>query len=151
MTRGTTSVEFEGPHSLQRAKDVLSSYDLGKVERISIELEETFEDKAEPVDESGSEDDKDDDRELKQIRPETNHHKVLSAVKRLADDQPVSGNEVFAASEDIKEGSAFASLSKLYNRRLLDRERVNDGSGTHYEYEITSYGEAELDRIGLYK
>ncbi|WP_254521989.1 hypothetical protein [Natrinema caseinilyticum] len=149
MTKGTTSVEFEGPHSLQRAKDVLSSYDLGKVERISIEVEETFEDETKSSDESSGESKDDDDRELKQIQPNTNHHKVLSAVKRLEDDGAVSGNEVYEKSEDIKEGSAFASLSKLYQRRLLDRERVNDGSGSHYVYEITNYGEAEIDRIGL--
>ncbi|ELY49862.1 hypothetical protein [Natronorubrum bangense] len=150
MTKGTTSVEFEGPHSLQRAKDVLSSYDLGKVEKISIEVEETFEDETEDATSDEESTKEDDDRELKQIRSGTNHHKVLSAVKQLEDDGAVSGNEVYEKSNDIKEGSAFASLSKLYKRRLVDRERVSDASGSHYVYEITNYGEAELDRIGLY-
>lgn len=152
MTTSKQSFEFEGPNALETAKNILSNYEIsGDLQRISVELEEKHE--LEGGTEGNEQSAEEDNRELKQIRPDTNHHKVLTTVKELEQqgESPVSGTKVYENVENVKEGSVFASLSKLWNRRLVERERVKEGSQHHYVYEISGYGDQELSRIGMWE
>lgn len=152
MTEAKNTFEFEGEKALETAKTVLSNYNIeGSVERISVEIEEAYEERDEG---NGQSADDSDDRELKQIRSNTNHHKVLTAVKEMqgAGKTPVSGKQLhkYIGDDEIKEGSVYASLNDLYNRRLVERERVKR-DGTHQNvYEMTGYGDEELKRLGTY-
>lgn len=152
MPGAKSSFEFKGEKALETAKAVLSNYEIeGEVERVSVEIE-----KNSTVDEEGNEQSSSgsDDRELKQIRSDTNHHMVLTAVKELqgAGETPVSAKEIHKhiGSDEIKEGSVYASLNDLYSRRLVNRERIKQ-DGTHKNvYEMTGYGDEEIKRLGGY-
>jgi hypothetical protein len=152
MPTSKQSFEFEGPHALETAKTILSNYDIsGEVEKISVELEESHQ--KEGVDSEGNEQSaEEEDRELKQIQTGTNHHKVLTAVKNLADKgySPVTGTQVAENASDVKEGSTRASLYDLWKRRLVERERIKKGGNYQYEYKISGYGEQEISRIGMW-
>lgn len=152
MSQAKRSFEFEGQKALETAKTVLKNYEIeGRVERISVEIEESY-----TEDEEGNEQsvDESDDRELKQIRSNTNHHMVLTAVKELqgAGETPASAKKIHGhiGEDEIKEGSVYASLNDLHTRRLVDRERIKQNNSHKHVYEMTGYGDEELKRLGSY-
>ncbi|WP_262180582.1 hypothetical protein [Haloarcula laminariae] len=151
MPTAKQSFEFEGDRALETAKTILSNYEIqGSVKRISVELVEEQE-----VQDEGNEKSADptDDRELKQIRANTNHHIVLTGLKELdeADKTPASSNDIYNhKSDQIKEESVYAALSNLYDRRLVERERIKEGSNHHYVYSMNGYGQEELNRVGIH-
>jgi hypothetical protein len=153
MTEAKRSFEFEGEKALETAKTVLSNYEIeGKVERISVELEEKY--TSEDDKGNGQTDQSGDDRELKQIRPNTNHHVVLTAIKKLQDkgETPATARDIHDYLDgQIKEGSTYAALSHLYDRRLVDRERVKKGGNAKNIYEMSGHGDEELKRLGMHE
>jgi DNA-binding MarR family transcriptional regulator len=155
MTQAKRSFEFEGEKALETAKTVLSNYEIeGQVERISVELEESY--KGEGADKGNGQTDSDsdsEDRELKEIQAGTNHHIVLTAIKELQGkgETPASGREIYEYLDDIKEGSVYAALSHLYKRMLVNREKVKEDGNRKSFYEMSGHGDEELKRLGMYE
>lgn len=86
------------------------------------------------------------EREPKSIQNGTSHHKMLSALKQLENQAPVATRRTLDIV-DLPEGTAYAAMSALYERGLVNRtDEKNDNNS--YEYEISEAGEAELERLG---
>lgn len=83
----------------------------------------------------------------KSIQGGTSHHKILSALKQLENQAPVATRRTLDIV-DIPEGTAYAAMSALYERGLVNRTDEKNESNS-YEYEINEAGEAELERLGL--
>ena len=152
--QGKTTHEFHGKKALERAKGVLQSYDLnGQINRIYVEIEATYPEEKESLERPNSESQSKNllpkERSFKQIRTDTNHHKALFALSQMSDEElPASASEISGKVEDVPDTSTFASLSKLHERKLVDRKWVTDVDNPHYVYTISQYGEDELTRLG---
>ncbi|WP_148286749.1 hypothetical protein [Halarchaeum acidiphilum] len=154
--QGKTTHEFQGSKALNRAQGVLQSYDFdGQVDRIYVEIEETYAEEEEDTasqessSQNKSKSSSKDERSFKEIRGDTNHHKVLYVLSKIdGEDLPASASDISAELDDVPDTSTFASLSDLYKRRLVDRKRVTSVDNPYHVYEISHYGKAELDRLG---
>lgn len=152
-SKGKTTHEFEGRKALERVKAVLQSYDIdGDVDRIYVEIEETYPEEEEESDEDsgkktrGSDNDA---RDFKEIRPDTNHHKVLYTLsERNNDELPASAAEISDSLDEVPRTSINASLSDLHKRKLVDRERITDVQNPYHVYEVSWHGRGELERLG---
>jgi len=85
-------------------------------------------------------------QEPKSIQSGTSHHKMLSALKQLENQSPVATRRTLN-TVDVPEGTAYAAMSALYERGLVNRTDEKNENNS-YEYEISEAGEAELERLG---
>lgn len=153
MPEGKTTHEF-GFKPVDRARKVLDSYEIdGTVEEIKIEISESEPDEPQPkqTQTPGNEDDEEeDDRELGDIQRGTSHHKVLWTMQQLQDENDglVSGNEIKDVVSGVEETTIFPALTQLYQRKMVEREKVSEDGNWHNEYEVSKYGEAKLNEMG---
>jgi len=91
---------------------------------------------------------KDSKRERGDIRSDTSHHRVLFTLSELSNGDMVSGRKVKEAVEDVSERSIYPALTQLWERKLADRERVEDADNPHYKYQPTQYGHEKLEELG---
>lgn len=90
--------------------------------------------------------DKNKNQEPQNIRANTSHHRMLSALKELEHKSPVATKETLDIV-DMPDGTAYAAMSSLHERGLVDRtsEKNDDNS---YEYTINEAGKREIERLG---
>jgi len=89
------------------------------------------------------------DSKPSRIRAGSSHHQMISALSEVSDKSPVPTKSLLDRV-DLPEGTAYAAMSDLYERGLVNRtdERNNNNS---YEYELSSKGQEEIDRIGVFE
>ncbi|MFC7081066.1 helix-turn-helix transcriptional regulator [Halorussus caseinilyticus] len=87
------------------------------------------------------------ERKKGDIRANTSHHRVLEVLRDITKDDPVSAKEVKKRIKDISESSIYPALTQLWERKLAERERVEDVANPYYKYEISDYGEKKLKEL----
>lgn len=172
MTGESTS-EFKGENSAELAKTALKSYiddsslQIVKVEITTsisdtkihsptprIESSDSFADGTSSDTEipAASEDNEQEtpseEREAKKISPNTSHHRVLYTLDKLDDSGAVPSREVKKHVTGVNETSIYPAITQLWERKLADRERVEDVDHPYYEYTVSDYGQAVLEEIG---
>jgi hypothetical protein len=71
-------------------------------------------------------------RERGSIRVNTSHHRVLGEV----------------AERSKNESSIYPALTQLWERKMLERERVEDVPNPYYKYYLTDHGKHTLEDLG---
>lgn len=174
MSQGKTSHEFSGAKPKERALSILDTYDEDVVDKIKIEIEESYEDitnegasshkpeedtenqsdseikSEDEVASKADEEQEGDERHLGEISSGTNHQTVLYAIQKLDHDAPVEATRIERwiknnMDDELKRGSIFGALHDLYERRLIDRQK-NDQNNN--EYQITVHGDDQLQKVG---
>lgn len=148
-----SKVEISGNKPVELAVDFLRRRE-DSIESLSIEITErsTSEETeigGESADESLEEEQSESEeveRERGDIRANTSHHRVLHALSKL--EQPAAGSEVEDVVRGVNESSIYPALTQLYQRMMIDRERVEDVANPYHEYEITDYGRETLEELG---
>jgi hypothetical protein len=135
-------LDVGGQDPIGTIRSMLSGYDATDASRVAIQIWEPVEDDGDADTTSGSTGSNGDGRSLDGIRENTAHHLVLAALAQA--DDPVSGKALADAMEHPDRNNVGSTLSKLWKRRLVDR----DESTRPYAYQINSHGQAELDRLG---
>ncbi|WP_380674598.1 hypothetical protein [Salinigranum sp. GCM10025319] len=102
---------------------------------------------------TGEEEEQEEDkkeRERKEIRANTSHHRVLNEVfeRSKKGEDSVSGKEIKQGVEGVKDSSIYPALTLLWERKLLDRERVEDVDNPYYRYYLTDYGKEMIETLG---
>lgn len=87
-------------------------------------------------------------REKDDIKANTSHHHVLTPLAKLGDGKLVPGREIKDAITDVSESSIYPALTRLWERKLAGRERVEDVANPYYKYTSTDYCRAELNELG---
>jgi predicted transcriptional regulator len=59
-----------------------------------------------------------------------------------------SGNEIRDVVSGVGESTVFPALTQLYQRKMVEREKVTQDGNWHHEYEVSKYGEAKLSEMG---
>lgn len=132
----TEQYEFNGEKSKVRAEAILGTIEPNG--NTTIEM---------VVDEGNPDDDDESDtettnqgtqRRLGEIEGDSRQHDVLAYI----DSTPGCTTEDIAEAYDWTKGSASSACSELWKKRLVSRDHT-----IPYEYEISTHGKAELERI----
>lgn len=153
----TVELTVRQPNAVEKAKKMLSGYDLDDdaVARIDLSIHEA--DAPTPVQEPDPTPDtvaadpadgdgdasylSEDDRTLTEVQPNNSTHATLCLLDVAT--EPITGAEA-AEAVGMKANSVRSTLSTLYKHRMADR----DESSRPFRYEISQYGKARLDEIG---
>jgi len=87
-------------------------------------------------------------REKGNIKAGTSHHHVLAMIAKLSNGNMVPAREIKDSITEVSESSIYPALTKLWERRLADRERVEDVANPYYKYELTDWGRQKLEDLG---
>lgn len=101
-----------------------------------------------PVNENDSIETTTESREEGEIVPNTSHHHVLHFIARHDDNDSIPGRDVKSQITSVSEGSVFPALTQLWERKLVERERVKDVPNPYYKYKVSDYGEITLAELG---
>lgn len=154
-------LQLQGDNPASNAQRVLGVYtEDSDVESITIEIETaanssdsdltTFaEQENDDSKEISVEESTDDGRERRDIQKDTSHHHVLCTLSSLnAEQGPVAGRLVRDKVRGVSESSIFPALTQLWERKLAERERVEDAPNPYFEYWCTEHGEQTLEELG---
>lgn len=92
----------------------------------------------------------DDDRTVGEVGADTTYHRVLYAIRDLADgeDDPIAVGMIVDEIEDPK-GTVYSAMTTLYKKKLVDRKKKKrKGEQDINVYWLTKYGEGMLDELG---
>jgi len=131
---------------LRRREDSIESLSIEITERSTSEESEISGESADETLEQEQSESEKVERERGDIRANTSHHRVLHALSKL--EQPAAGSEVEDVVRGVNESSIYPALTQLYQRMMIDRERVEDVANPYHEYEITDYGRETLEELG---
>lgn len=87
-------------------------------------------------------------REKGDIKANTSHHRVLYTLGNLGNGNMVPGRKVKEAVEGVSESSVYPALTQLWERKLAERERVEDVANPFYKYTLSQYGRHKLEDLG---
>ncbi|WP_254273751.1 PadR family transcriptional regulator [Haloarcula marina] len=89
-------------------------------------------------------------REKGNIKTNTSHHRVLGEVAERSNNgsTSVSGKEIKEGVEGVNESSIYPALTQLWERKMLERERVEDVANPYYKYYLTDHGKHTLEDLG---
>jgi hypothetical protein len=131
---------------LKRREDTIESLTIEITERSTPEETETDGEISDETEEKETTESDEGGRERGDIRADTSHHRVLQALSQL--EQPAAGSDVEDVVRGVNESSIYPALTQLYQRKLIDRDRVEDVPNPHHVYEITDYGAEKLEELG---
>lgn len=94
------------------------------------------------------EEEKEAKREKGDIKANTSHHRVLATLGELGNGNMVPGRKVKEEVEGVSESSVYPALTQLWERKLAERERVDDVANPYYKYTLTQYGLNKLEDLG---
>lgn len=143
-----TTVRYSGPNPEPGLRAALQ--DVGELESATyIRLEITSSTGSTPPETDGGiqcvppSSDPDADRELGELSTGTNTAVLLQELAER--DRYVTANTLREESS-VKSGSVGPSLSTLWERRLVERQKTEDPT-REYEYQLSAYGRVELTRL----
>jgi hypothetical protein len=91
---------------------------------------------------------KEEKRKKGTIKPNTSHHRVLHKLAELGKSGKIPGSEVKEKVTGVSDSSVYPALTQLWERMLVDRERVDDVANPYYKYELTDFGHQQLEELG---
>jgi len=155
-------LDITGDNPTQHAKRILEQYAEDEaIKSVSLKISANFgepDTKQATVDfTSGSseektaeerEEEKEAKREKGDIKANTSHHRVLAKLGELANGNMVPGRKVKEEVEGVSESSVYPALTQLWERKLAERERVDDVANPFYKYTLTDYGRNKLEDLG---
>lgn len=152
---GKLKMSISGDNPVEHVRQILSQYsDDGSVDTVTVEI--TISDST-PVptqstidEEQGTEEMVDQKRERGDIRSSTSHHYVLAEVAEESNmgSTFVTGKDIKNSVEGVNESSVYPALTQLWERKMLDRERVDDVANPYYRYYLTEHGKQTLESLG---
>lgn len=131
----TEEYEFNGEKSIVRARAILETIEVNPGTTIRMEVEENSGNSTETDEETTIQGEK---RELGQIQPDSRLHNILAYV----DSTPGCTSSDVAEAFDYSRGSVSGAMTNIWKKRLVERT-----GSKPFEYEISKYGEAELERL----
>jgi hypothetical protein len=153
-------MNISGDKPAQHARQVLEQYaDDETVESVQIRINRSDEEPGRVQSRLGgeqgdepdeAEEDAEKERERGDIRADTSHHRVLAEVAERSNNGSthVSGKEIKEGVKGVNESSIYPALTQLWERKMLDRERVEDVPNPYYRYFLTDYGKHTLEDLG---
>lgn len=132
-----------GSDAISQVKAVLNGLDVDPDAATEVDISIRLEESEEPETPNGNASNGSKERSLEGIRPNTNHHLVLSY---LAGGGRVTSTEAMEdlAEADIGETSIQPALSELYYKKLVNRSEDSQGA----EYWISDHGQNVIEELG---
>jgi len=158
-------LDISGDKPAQHARQILQQYKDDKTvqsvsirinregsesERAQMDLDREPTETDKTSEDEGDQQTPEEKRERGSIRVNTSHHRVLGEVAERSNNgsTSVSGKEIKEGVEGVNESSIYPALTQLWERKMLERERVEDVPNPYYKYYLTDHGKHTLEDLG---